>query len=400
MEAQNIYYKYSTDKNPISYKCGETAIFNIWYFMDGEPYKMSNLCWSLRSDGGYTKKGKENDVDNLMLKIPINHIGFTHISVYECDENSIIKGDGLRFDGGIGADVLHIPLLTPVPKDFNSRWDSWIRELKNVDNNPYIMQEVFEDVPVTHRAFDIKIKSIGNYPSSGYFTYPKKAKVNSLPIYLQCTGYGVHSAIKIFKDAIVLHLNAHGIENGREPEYYIEFGKTFSGNYAFNNEENENPETCYFKKMILRDLQGLYFLKNHPFWNKKEITVMGGSQGALQAIALAAHDNDITKCILEIPWMSNICSCESGYIRGWRPENREGLYYFDEAVQATRVTCDTEIVTGLGDYVSPPSTVAALFNSLASENKKITFGQNMVHQSIPENLDGYTIQYKNGVEVK
>ena len=144
--------------------------------------------------------------------------------------------------------------------------------------------------------------------------------------------------------------------------------------------------------MMLRDIQGLNYLKKHPLWNGKDIILFGGSQGSLQAINIAAHDRDVTKCLLEIPWLCNIYSADKGYVRGWRPESAQGLCYFDEAVAATRVNCDVEIIAGLGDSVSPPVTVAAMFNSLKTPNKKITFVQNMVHQAPPEKTDGYVIE--------
>lgn len=384
---------YKTNKSPIDYKIGDTAIFQLCVLENGEPYVCPKIKWTMSGDFGLYETGEVNDTASVKIEILLKYKGFVHLVVEACDNEGNPLENISKFDGGIGADVSEISLDTPIPQDFDLKWKEWIDELKKIPADPIYFEEVKDDsVPETHRLFDIRIPSIGDYPTSGYLSFRKGSPEGSLPIYMILTGYGVHSALKMFNENLVLHLNAHGILNGQPEEYYKKFAARFNGNYGFDNEENKNPDTCYFKNMMLRDMQGLYYLKKHPLWNGKDIILFGGSQGALQAINIAAHESDVTKCLLEIPWLCNLYGAEKGGTRGWRPDSAHGLCYFDEAVQATRVNCEVEVIAGLGDSISPPATVAAMFNSLKTTNKKITFAQNMIHQAPPENLDGYTIE--------
>ena len=390
---EDIYFEYTTDKSPISYKAGDVAVAKLRLLNGNLEYAVPLIKWRWNSDGGMSSSGAESNASCLEIKIPIIKEGFTHLVVEACDEEGTRIANSKPFDGGIGADISNIRLATPIPSDFDERWAAWKEELRDVPLKVLDIKEINDsDVPNTHKLFDIKISCAGPMPVSGFLTYPKDACEKSLPIYLQGRGYGLHSAVRLFNDSLTLHLNAHGFLNEQPEEYYKSFGAKFkNSDYGFDNAENSDPETCYFKYMMLRALRGFEYLKTHPLWNGKDAVVGGGSQGAFQAIAVAAHDSAVTRLDIEIPWMSNIYNINDGYIRGWRPDNANGLCYFDEAVQATRVVCKTKITAGLGDYISPPSTVAALYNSLRSTQKELHFFQDMVHESFVGKTDEYVI---------
>ena len=94
-------------------------------------------------------------------------------------------------------------------------------------------------------------------------------------------GYAVHSAqVRESPKAICFFVNAHGIENNREAAYYTALARGELRGYGFRNEENQKPESCYFNNMILRDLRALEYARSLPEWNRKEIYLIGGSQGA------------------------------------------------------------------------------------------------------------------------
>jgi hypothetical protein len=63
---------------------------------------------------------------------------------------------------------------------------------------------------------------------------------------------------------IVFDINAHGIENGREPEYYKALQEGELKGYAFKSDENAKPETAYFNGMMLRVLRALEYVKTRP----------------------------------------------------------------------------------------------------------------------------------------
>jgi cephalosporin-C deacetylase-like acetyl esterase len=197
-------------------------------------------------------------------------------------------------------------------------------------------------------------------------------------------GYGVGGADQqSWSGMIVFDINAHGIENGREPEYYKALQEGALKGYALNSAENAKPETAYFNGMMLRVMRALEYVKARPEWNGKALVAAGGSQGGLQAVTAAALDKDVTRCNAYKPWCCDLGGIKLGRLRGWRPDWADGLGYYDTAAMGKRVTCETFICAGLGDYVCPPSGVSVLYNNLKSSKKSLEYIQGSTHGYTP-----------------
>ncbi len=69
---------------------------------------------------------------------------------------------------------------------------------------------------------------------------------------------------------------------------------------------------------------------------------------------------------IEKPWGVNVTSASDKYL------------YFDTANHIKRVTCTVRISASLGDYTSPPRTVAVLYNN-ANVNATLVMQQNATH---------------------
>ena len=162
--------------------------------------------------------------------------------------------------------------------------------------------------------------------------------------------------------------------------------------YGFNREENQSPDTTYWKKMFIRNFQVFNHFKNHAKGDGKNFIFQGGSQGAFQACNMAAHTGVATQCNLDVPWFCDLFAIEKEKrIRGWRPEPDNGLRYFDTAIAAKHLTCPVHITAGLGDYVCPPSGVTALYNGISSP-KKLDFMQGRTHPYIPPERITFTLE--------
>ncbi|MBP3293943.1 MAG: acetylxylan esterase, partial [Clostridia bacterium] len=129
--------------------------------------------------------------------------------------------------------------------------------------------------------YDVKIACPGRNPVSGYLRLPRDAAEKSLPIRVGFLGYGVSSAAIPTKGrAIQLNLNQHGIENGQPIEYYQKMEREVFAGFGFDRDENRNPDTVYFKYMILRALQAIRYCRTLPQWDGVNVTLAGGSMGA------------------------------------------------------------------------------------------------------------------------
>jgi|GEM_PF-349571 len=271
-----------------------------------------------------------------------------------------------------GVEVEKIREGVPEPADFDAFWKKTRKELDAVPMTA--PERKFFGKIGGCDVFDVKIPAPGPRPAIGYLSIPEGAKKGSLPIDLRFDGYAVHSINPEVSDkAIVFFVNAHGIENHREADYYKKLAEGELYAYGFDDRENEKPDTCYFKSMILRDLRALEYAKSLPEWDGKTIHISGGSQGAFQAAAVTALSPDATACRLTIPWFCDLGGIRDGRTRGWRPNWQPGLGYYDTVNFARRIKCPVLIYAGLSDWVCPPSGVQILYNNLNVPKKMVMF---------------------------
>ena len=190
---------------------------------------------------------------------------------------------------------------------------------------------------------------------------------------------------------LVLRINAHGQELGREPEYYKEFFASIrSGkySYAFDPEQNKDPENCFFNGMVLRVLRAMEYLKTRPEWNGKDLIAAGGSQGGLQTMWAAALDPDVTVALPSITWCCDLAGASKAnrLTGGWRLQYVPELDYYDPVFMAKRIkTAEVNIQrAGLGDYTCPPSGLAISYKNLATPRKSIRWVQGSDHGFVPK----------------
>ncbi len=380
--AGTLSLNWSTDKEPVSYRPGETMTFKVQLVEDDKPLAGMVLKWSRTGDDQQTAKGEDtsSETQPVTITTSIGKPGFVHIevSVFNKDGSPVkdAKNKNLKFEGGAGVEPSKLEGY-PEPADFDAFWQTQKGRLTKVPLKASLT-EVASKNP-NFKVFDVKVDCAGGKPVSGYLSIPKDAKAKSLGGQVSYRGYGVTGADQEFQNGmIVLQINAHGIENGRSPEYYQALRDGELKRYAYNNSQNAKPETCYFNGMMLRVMRALEFVKSRPEWNGKTLVASGGSQGGLQAITAAALDHDVTKCNAFKPWCCDLGGIKLERLRGLRPDYTDGLGYYDTANMGKRIQCETFITAGLGDYICAPSGVAVLFNNVKGP-KTIEYMQGSTH---------------------
>jgi cephalosporin-C deacetylase len=402
--AMNFYGE--TDKDPLSYNKGEQIVFTIDLLDFGKPVGGKKLQWERQGDDGLTEKGEAiSGEEPLIIKTKSDQPGFVRVTVkaFEPDGSEIKI---LPFQGSAGVDWRSLQGLAE-PEDFDA---FWAKQKANLAGVPIRAEMVPVLVPedMASEYFDIKIDCPGNAPVSGYFRRPKNAAAKSLPARIAFIGYNHNPAILPkwandllavdpnmpidwaenpagLKNGLVLNINAHGYENGRPKEYYDKLRETTLKAYGFNKQENENPETSYWLGMLLRAMRALEWMKQQPEWDGKTLVVAGGSQGGFQALAAAGLDPSVSECHAFIPWMCNVGMERQGRVPAtFLPEYTDGMRYFDASNHAKRIKGNVHIVSGLGDYVCPPTAQAVLYNNINSP-KNILFVQGKQH---PQDMPG------------
>ncbi|MEI7733269.1 MAG: acetylxylan esterase [Verrucomicrobiota bacterium] len=388
---------WATDKEPVSYRPNEIMTFKVQLVDDGQPLAEKTLKWTRTGDDGKTVKGegKSSATQPVEITTATDKPGFVRleISVFNADGTPVkdAKGSPLKFEGGAGVEPTKLEGY-PEPADFDAFWKAQKAKLAEVPMKA-TLKEVASKKP-GFKVYDVSIACAGGKPVSGYLSVPENAKEKSLGAQVSFHGYGVGGANQeSWPGMLVLDINAHGIENGREPEYYKALQDGALKGYGFSATENAKPETAYFSGMMFRLLRALEYVKTRPEWNGKTLIASGGSQGGLQAITAAALDTDVTQCNAYKPWCCDLGGIKLGRLRGWRPDYADGLGYYDTATMGKRIKCPTFITTGLGDYVCPPSGVSVLYNNIKAP-KTIEYTQGSTHGYNPPNPKKQTLSNK------
>ncbi len=388
-ETMNFICK--TDKNPLTYKCGEEMKFEIQFTEDGKPKAGQPLEWVISSDDGApVRKGKAVSAETpLKLTASCKTPGFVRVRVWAKDKDNktiyaIRKSDKRRqqisFQGGAGACIEKIKSSTQEPADFDAFWQRQLDALAKVPIkcDKKLLPQYSKD---EFNVWELTISCVGK-PTKAFLSIPKNAKVKSLPLEVQYIGYGVNAIYPYNKrNKIVLRVERHFYELLREKKYYDDMRNGELKAFGLLAKENENPENCYFKNMILRDIRALQYAKKYvKEWNGKDICVHGGSMGGFQSVFVAMLDNDVKHAILVVPWMTDLWAsnhttrqkCE--FTPQWTPSIR----YFDSNNAIKRVKCRVDVYAWLGDYVCPPAGIMVLYNNAKCP---ITFnmGQNGNH---------------------
>lgn len=385
----NKYFIGITDKDALSYKSGETIRFDITFY-DGEKICTADkFIWHIETDDGNIYKGEsDGSTGSLTLETRCNVPGFVHVIVKACNKAGTQIENSDIFEGGAGADIDKITAGCDIPDDFDDFWRMALSEINAV--KPELQEEprILTGGADCFRLYDVKIRCAGKMPATALVSIPEGAfKGKKYPLEMKFRGYSVASA-DLYQpiDRICISLNPHGLENLREDKYYQNAGLD---GFGFNNEENENPDTCYFKYMILRNIQGKRWGETLPYYDGSPVYITGGSMGAFQSVSCAALSGNIAYIKILIPWLCDLGGINKGRLRGWRPDFRDGLRYYDIALMASRIDAPCEIESGLGDYVCPPSGQVVLYHNLKGP-KKITFIQNRTHPYYPPKVIKYT----------
>ena len=390
--AKQIYFTGNTDRDATSYHTGDEIVFNFSLRADGKIISCPTFGWLAFTDDGQKYRGEcSGETGTFELRIPATGTGFVRVKCFAKDE----EGDLLKkveqdtainapaiFGAGVNVEEIGVGMIAE-PDDFDAFWAD---QLALLDACPPDILSV-EELPcslVGYKTVRIEIACPDGCGMAGaYLSYPEAAMPGTMPMDFSYHGYGTedsyyNSTYPAETGKIRFSVSAHGLELGHPASFYSSLA-----NYGFNT-ANENRDTCYFRMMLLRDLQMLRFAKaffgtgtvrgadgetitGMGIWNGK-ITVGGGSQGGFQAIAMAGLDHDVTAANVSITWMCDIAEATAGKSMGsvFRPNYTDALAYFDTINFAKRVPA-TDAVTvhmGLGDYVSPPSSIFAMVNNM------------------------------------
>jgi len=388
-EWKDAFIEGATAEGKCFYKVGETMTFRLKLGgLAAVPKGDWKLRWKRSGDDGKVEEGTAPLPvgESFVYRTSISKPGFVRLFAE-------VPGTGanVKFDGGAGADFDRIVQEQGEPADFDAFWK---RELEALAQVP--LDAKVEEVKSPRTDVKLCRFALGcthGRPSTGFLSIPRQP--GKYPVRLRFFGYNESwspraTAFPTDKETppyeIVLRVNAHGLENGREAAYYAEARKAASSNgfgHGFDPAQNARPETCYFLGMILRNVRAAQFAKTLPEWDGKKIRAYGGSQGGAQSLWVAALEPAVSDVEVFIPWMCDLRGKAYGGRQGtdWGPDYAPGLDYFDCVNFARRLRPNQYVNifhAGLGDYICPPSGIASLYHALSCR-KRLVWVQNCEH---------------------
>lgn len=397
-----------TDKD--QYQAGEKIEFTFKVTQDEVPVPEAYIKWIREGDDGVKTQAlsKVSSGVPLVVKTSMDKPGFVRVTTRLVDQDGKnVASKEIRFIASAGVEVDKLQGVAE-PADFDAFWVAQKKKLAAVAMEPVVREEIASpDAKV--KMYKVSIPCAGPRPATGYLVIPVGTGPKSRGARVTFEGYGMggQGAPRWFSEyEITLSVNAHGFELGRDEDYYAAFSKEIGaggvgGGYAFNPEQNKDPETTYFNGMMLRDLRALDYVKSLPEWNGKDLMVSGGSQGGLQSLVMAGLDQDVTSCEAGVPWCCDMGGkAELGRIGGWQPQYTSALNYYDPIHHAKRIskTCQVTLSrAGLGDNTCPPSGIAVVYNNLKCP-KKIRYVQGSEHMhwgKTPAGTQEFTLEQNN-----
>ena len=323
-----------TNRSALSYRENEEMVFTFRADFGGVAPQGYFLSYVRRGDDDREFSGKATADETLVVKTSLDRPGFVSVTVKLTDAQG--KEHNVAFYAGAAVKPETLEDCGE-PADFDAFWK---RQRARLDAVPFLGKVT--ETPVGEkngvRIYAVSIPCVGR-PATGYLTVPADAKAKSLPAEIVFDGYGAYKQPlpPVYpKGRILLRLNAHGQELGRDGAYYKEFFRSIRSNgfkYAHDPEQNKDPETTYFNGMALRALRGVEYLKTRPEWNGRDLEACGTSQGGLQTMWVAALDPAISYASATVTWC---CDLAGGTKAGRFTERslayRPALDYYDPAL--------------------------------------------------------------------
>ena len=361
--------KLTLDKADGNYNVGETVNVKLLLEKDGQPFTDAKAQYTLNWEQGAPSKGDVQlgkDGGNVSFKFEKPNRAQLEVSVLDAEGKALLNADGKAVSASIGA-VAGLDTYRPhleEPPDFMDFWQKTIAELKKVPIEVLKLEQVPEaSLRKNQRVFnvfDIRIRSLGDIPVSGYLAVPKDAAPGKHPAMLNIPGAGASGVylvnLKTYRNFICLDIGVHGLDNDREKAYYANAKKSIHVGSGI-----DDKDTFYFRNMFMRVLRALEYLKSRPEWDGKTLVVQGWSQGGFLTTMAAALDPQVSMIMSGITAGCDFGRPLYGLPNSWpspitvkdgkpaKPKAAETVRYYDGCFFARRVKCDAYYAIGLLD---------------------------------------------------
>jgi len=285
------------------------------------------------------------------------------------------NGEEVKTQCGVMVAPHCITPVTQMPDDFDDFWEYWKKELAEVPINAKLKKISDEEIDI----YDVELDCVGDKPVKALLGFPKNRQGKKYPVSVAFQGAGVRSARvediipMVNRGFIAMEVNAHGLENMRDIEFYAKTGEEL-GQYPTKGFNSEHREDIYFLHMFLRAKRAIDFMATLNEWDRDKIVVKGSSMGAFQTFAAAYLDKRVSAIGVGVPAGSDILG--GGWPLGAGVLNMNDsekhrlsrtISYFDNVNFARKLKIPAMFLLGLIDPTCVPDGIYAIYNSYGGE---------------------------------
>lgn len=382
-----------------TYKTGEPAKFRVTAVWDQQPLEQLAIHY---------KVGPE------MMEVP--------------EKTAVVPAEGLTIDGGtlqspgfirciitavvggksyrsVATAAFSPEKITPTqanPPDFETFWNAQKEMLAAIPIDPVLTLQ--PDLCTSKvDVYQLNLQSAGPSGNStsriyGMLCVPKAE--GTFPAVLNVPGAGIRpyrGLVELAERGIItLQIGIHGIPVNLPPDVYTGLGRGPLNNYfAINLDQRDS---YFYRRVYLGCLRSNDYLVSHPKWNRKQLIVMGGSQGGQLSIVTASLDPRVTALAANYPAYCDVTGYLHGRAGGWPHMMRatpQGpsphatdlkiatTSYYDAVNFARRLKVPGYYSWGYNDETCPPTSMFAAYNVIQAP-KFLLLALEMPHSANPE----------------
>jgi cephalosporin-C deacetylase len=288
----------------------------------------------------------------------------------------------------------------PKPENFDSYWDTAIREMRSIDPKVELVPSSFQ-CPFAE-CFDLYFTGVKGARIHAKYLRPKKS-TNKNPAVLMFHGYTGNSGEWFDKLGFVgmgfsvAALDCRG-QGGLSEDVGGVKGNTYRGHIIRGLDDS--PHNLLFRHIFLDTAQLAGIVMNMPEVDPERVGAYGGSQGGGLTLACSALEPRIKRAVSVYPFLSD-------YQRVWEMDLTVGAYeelktyfkqfdprhlrekeifttlgYIDIQHLAARIKANVLLYIGMMDTICPPSTQFAAYNKITSPKQMIIF-PDYTHEGLP-----------------
>lgn len=272
------------------------------------------------------------------------------------------------------------------PRDFDNFWKQAMAELAEI-NPEYTVQEDLEQSTDKCKIYRIEMTSLENVRIQGWLTIPRVLIGRKFPVIVGYVGYQIKALPQISEDFAGLSINVRGGDLENVEDENIDKQELLTLNI-------NDPQRYIFRGIYMDCVRAIDFVIAHEDmgFDLTRIGVLGGSQGASQALVVSALLNKkIKTCVADNPTYCNFHinmemqpqireeSFILKYLNKYLDANHffitkeeilNSLSYFEIQNFMPQVKCPVLLGVGLLDPLAPAVTTIGAFNKLKREVQK------------------------------